>query len=810
MPIPVRFLHGFIRQRHGSHYGTTLYTIRGDQTINRSSLSLSRPSPSLGRTLTFSPSLLYPPPETWRQSRHSAHTSYNVRAAEADASLYQDGNKKAGYKNGENDGPATKSRGSVSGSFSQKGVRKHWPRPVNYVSTPSPEREFDRIKSLGKVYSEMRRAAERGQTDNVTAHLNELLRVRGEQPNLALYAGLILANINPETGSAARVEQLLNELRKEGLTPDAETYHNALKALAVHPDCLLRDEILKDMENRWLELSLSGWHDVIAGCVREGQMELALEHMDSMRQFRVRPQGWLLDMILFRLCDLEEIDEAFRFLQSRVSADELSISPGIWYYLFDATCSMLRHEALSYIWQRRVNPKYLNPTTGQTMAVLTSASRHGDVTLATDVFRVLSERGFVFTTIHYELLLLAYLQLPDLKTALTITCIMAGAKLSLSPSALAPILSHLKQSPELPMQALDICKEMLRTEDRRIPTPVITSMIDAAVHHGSLNDAITIYKTLHTLSSTGPDANVFNALFRGCKAAAETAYLSEGNAPLSSATATQTSTMPSASAPTSDSTSNTSNVASPGASDTSSSPAINSLASSTTDSSASDTNTIDSASQPNSISTTTSPPQTQPPKQTAMFLASEMLFLKIPPNSLTYDRLLLCCLYQRDCRDAFRYYVEMREMGFWPRMGTWEAMVRRLVVEVGRVRRGEGQSRGGVRGDEGGGDEEERGKGREMIWQRQLGARWGGIKGGMEGTEKGTAESDGSNGVDSEGVIKEGIEGKVDSGHGGQGGSGQGEDVVIDRPLERAWALLQVMKNNRLPTARVERVLMET
>ena len=58
-------------------------------------------------------------------------------------------------------------------------------------------------------------------------------------------------------------------------------------------------------------------------------------------------------------------------------------------------------------------------------------------------------------------------------------------------------------------------------------------------------------------------------------------------------------------------------------------------------------------------------------KDVAMFLASEMVALKITPDALTYDRLLLVCLTSDDgLGNAWRYLEEMKAAGWWPRGGT--------------------------------------------------------------------------------------------------------------------------------------------
>ena len=65
-------------------------------------------------------------------------------------------------------------------------------------------------------------------------------------------------------------------------------------------------------------------------------------------------------------------------------------------------------------------------------------------------------------------------------------------------------------------------------------------------------------------------------------------------------------------------------------------------------------------------------------KDLAMFLASEMVALKVAPDRLTYDRLMLVCLSsENSIEDAWRYFDEMRGLGWWPRGGTAVALAMR-------------------------------------------------------------------------------------------------------------------------------------
>ena len=85
-------------------------------------------------------------------------------------------------------------------------------------------------------------------------------------------------------------------------------------------------------------------------------------------------------------------------------------------------------------------------------------------------------------------------------------------------------------------------------------------------------------------------------------------------------------------------------------------------------------------------------------KDLAMFLASEMVALKVAPDRLTYDRLILVCLSsENSIEDAWRYFDEMRDLGWWPRNGTATALAMRACARGDeRVWRlaGEEQGRG--------------------------------------------------------------------------------------------------------------------
>lgn len=110
------------------------------------------------------------------------------------------------------------------------------------------------------------------------------------------------------------------------------------QALAVHSDYILRSEILKNMKERWYNLTTDGWHSLIVGLLRDGQYEMALDKLDEMQKQHLGIQPWLYDIFVYELCQAEEVEEALRILQYRVDHGDGNISANVWNYMLEC-CS---------------------------------------------------------------------------------------------------------------------------------------------------------------------------------------------------------------------------------------------------------------------------------------------------------------------------------------------------------------------------------------------------------------------------------------------------------------------------------------
>ena len=312
------------------------------------------------------------------------------------------------------------------------------------------------------LYGRLRSAAAHGKQPQCQEIAEYLVKIRREKPNLQLYNALILSNIHNHFGAAWRVHDLLDEMREDGMQPDVGTCHAVLKVLSIHLDHLLRTEILDYMHKRWFQLTEEGWHDMIAGMLREGLFEQAMERLDKMRRERMQIEPWLQDLAVFVLCDAGEIEEAFRIMRARYDAGELQLRQGVWAYLLDKGSEARHHNATSLVWMSQVNQGYLNPSSGICLNVLATAAQAGDAAMATEVFTHLSKRGTAFKPVHYELLISAYLSAdpPDLGRAISILTIMPLEKLEPTIAQTRAIFVHLKDKPALVKHALTTLREL--------------------------------------------------------------------------------------------------------------------------------------------------------------------------------------------------------------------------------------------------------------------------------------------------------------------------------------------------------------
>ncbi|EAW14057.1 pentatricopeptide repeat protein [Aspergillus clavatus NRRL 1] len=345
--------------------------------------------------------------------------------------------------------------------------------------------------------------------------LRILIRDRHVRPEVRHYRALILANSDAERGSPDVVRKLLVEMEENGIPADSGTLHAALQALAVHPDYLLRQDILRALRDRWLPLSPAGWHYVVAGLLRENQFELALDHLANMERKEIVIEDWLHGLLIYNLCEIGDFDEVLEQIRKRTSQGH-DMTSDLWLYVLDTASAASHIETVQYIWTQRVQLGYLNPSKVLSRNTLTVTGRMGDPQLASFVIRYLSDSGVALVLHDYEKAVEAYAKAGKLSAAFEILCKMHKAGIKLERSSTRAIYNYMVLTKTSPRQAWTILKT-LKSLKYTIPMECAHVVIELCDHESfddpfAVDEGIAFYQELYTLCPGKADLSIYNTL----------------------------------------------------------------------------------------------------------------------------------------------------------------------------------------------------------------------------------------------------------------------------------------------------------
>lgn len=219
------------------------------------------------------------------------------------------------------------------------GARANERLPRRYQREAAPYKSLSELDalSLPEIHDKLRVLVTQSNSYHSICDLVTYLIVsRGEKPALHHYDALIRANSDAEHGSALVVRDLLRETDELQIRRDSRFYHGMLQVLAIHPDYLLRADVMQEMKERWFGLSPDGWHHLVVGLVRDRQFEMAMDRLDQMRSDGIGVGPWLYDIFVWQLVEFEEYEEAFKMLWYRYENTRFQIQQSVWYMMLDA------------------------------------------------------------------------------------------------------------------------------------------------------------------------------------------------------------------------------------------------------------------------------------------------------------------------------------------------------------------------------------------------------------------------------------------------------------------------------------------
>lgn len=289
--------------------------------------------------------------------------------------------------------------------------------------------------------------------------------------------------------------------------------------MAVHPDYLLRNDIIREMHERWIEIRPKGHRYIAIGLLRDGQYELALEKLEEMVGHGVHVEPWVFDIFICVFGKLELLDDALRIARYRVDRG-FEVPVNIWYYLLDVCSKAQNHMATSYVWNRTVRQGIVNPSDGIALNILNMAAVYGDTDLATEVIQYLAERGTRLARPHYEALADAYSIQGNVERALEVYCIMYGAGAEVALASVGTLCQVLARDPTLIDKAVEAMTGLRRRY--KLPISVYNAVLNETVKSSALpaDEAFArglgLYQRVREFVPAGPNWDTFRYLLTRC------------------------------------------------------------------------------------------------------------------------------------------------------------------------------------------------------------------------------------------------------------------------------------------------------
>ncbi|TDZ30991.1 putative U6 snRNA-associated Sm-like protein LSm4 [Colletotrichum spinosum] len=407
-------------------------------------------------------------------------------------------------------------RGGRGGQRGDHGGQNASPPPQERTASGEPDPIAAlRAASTDTIYGAL--DALRGQPGSfqkVATIITHLVAERGEELGLPLYDHLV-ASLADVHGSASMLAQLFMEMRQLRLQPTPSICHAALAALAVHPDYVIRNEVVAAMKQSWTQIDHEGETHYALGLLRDGQYELALDKIETLIDDRVPVEPWVYDIYIFMFAQRGFVEEAVRLAHSKAHAADGETHLAMWYMLLDVCSQAYHYEGTRYIWGRLLESDRLNLSDGVLLNIINTAARQHDFELVTHANRLVAQRGGKLLAHHYEPLIDCYGGVGDIEGAFRVLCIMFNA-ISVAPYASTrSIYEWVKKRPD----SLDLALEALEAlkNDYKVPIAALNVLVEAAVETHGFAKALDIYNNAYKYTEAPPNHVTIRYILQACE-----------------------------------------------------------------------------------------------------------------------------------------------------------------------------------------------------------------------------------------------------------------------------------------------------
>ncbi|KAJ5729376.1 uncharacterized protein N7483_003884 [Penicillium malachiteum] len=244
--------------------------------------------------------------------------------------------------------------------------------------------------------------------------------------------------------------------------------------------------------------------------------------MSMMERKGTQIENWLHSMAVYMLCDFLELDEVYRLMQARVEQGH-DMTPELWEHVLKMASEHRHYDLTSYIWRRRVDLGYLDPSSKITSHVLTIASDASDIQLAQAAFRFLDSKKYSLGAKEYRNVLKIHLKSGDFPAVFSLLSTMREERIMIDSITTKMVVDRMVEQNVDIVEAWKTLKN-LKADKRAIPIQSVRLILEVCEHVVRTDSTVAIhaldfYKELYTLCPAGANVGIYNILLRICRKA---------------------------------------------------------------------------------------------------------------------------------------------------------------------------------------------------------------------------------------------------------------------------------------------------
>lgn len=193
------------------------------------------------------------------------------------------------------------------------------------------------------------------------------------------------------SGNCDEAMQLLKEMQKEGLQPEATTYNLILRGFAKKGNVRGAERLLLQMESSGVQGTICSYNTVLDACSKAGDAEACDKWLS--RMLRQGPQVNVISFATTIYAWAKRGDEAkARYWFDRMT--EASIEPDtVCYNSMIHACSITGNAEMAEQWMQEMQDRHIVPTVMTFTTLIDGCSKAGDLSRAEKWFYAMQEHG---------------------------------------------------------------------------------------------------------------------------------------------------------------------------------------------------------------------------------------------------------------------------------------------------------------------------------------------------------------------------------------------------------------------------------